>query len=115
MAPHIGRGGWTWYTGSASWMYRAGLESILGFHLQGQRLTLAPCIPHTWREYEIHYRHASSTYRIFVKNPDGICTDPNAVVLLDGEILAGGHIPLKDDGQQHTVIVTMHREPVDLA
>ncbi len=62
--PHVGRGGWSWYTGSAAWMYRAGLESILGFQRRGNRVTLAPCIPADWPEFEIHYRHNTTLYRI---------------------------------------------------
>ncbi|MCM3906470.1 MAG: protein ndvB, partial [Pyrinomonadaceae bacterium] len=67
--PHTGRGGWTWYTGSASWMYRAGLESILGFQLRGDRLKIDPCVPRWWREFEITYRRGRTTYRIKVENP----------------------------------------------
>ena len=61
VAPHVGRGGWTWYTGSAGWMYRAGLESILGFQLQGSRLKIAPCIPANWPGFEIVFKYRSST------------------------------------------------------
>src|ERR687897_946940 len=70
--PHSGRGGWTWYTGSAGWMYRAGLEFILGFQLRGERLRIEPCIPRSWREYEINYRFGSSRYQIKVENPHGL-------------------------------------------
>ncbi|HET9002894.1 MAG TPA: glucoamylase family protein, partial [Gemmatimonadaceae bacterium] len=69
---HLGRGGWTWYTGSASWMYRVGLEAILGFRKHGDRLAIEPCLPSAWKEYTIEYRHLSSTYTITVKNPDGV-------------------------------------------
>ncbi len=62
--PHTGRGGWSWYTGSASWLYRAALENILGFRLRGNRLTLAPCVPADWEGYEITLRHGSTTYAI---------------------------------------------------
>ena len=64
---HIGRGGWTWYTGSAGWMYRAALESMLGFHLKGETLTIAPCIPRSWRDFEIDYRRGDTMYRIKVE------------------------------------------------
>src|SRR4029079_1116707 len=57
--PHVGRGGWTWYTGSASWMYRAGLEGILGFRVQGATLLIDPCVPHAWRGFEINFRYHS--------------------------------------------------------
>jgi cyclic beta-1,2-glucan synthetase len=72
VAPHAGRGGWTWYTGSAGWMYRAGLESILGFRLQGSRLLLAPCIPADWPGFEIIYRYRDTTYTIVVENPQRV-------------------------------------------
>ena len=57
---HLGRGGWTWYTGSASWMYRIGLEAILGFKKEGNTLTIDPCVPVEWREFRIEYRHGRS-------------------------------------------------------
>ena len=60
--PHVGRGGWTWYTGSAGWMYRAGLEWLLGFRLRGDRLILNPCIPATWPAYSMTYRHGATEY-----------------------------------------------------
>ena len=70
--PHVGRGGWTWYTGSAGWMYRAGLEWILGFRVQGTQLRLDPCIPKAWQGFEIGYRYRSARYEIVVENPDGV-------------------------------------------
>ena len=100
--PHTGRGGWTWYTGSASWMYRAGLESILGFKLRGNRLQIDPCIPRGWREFEIIYRRAKTTYRIKVENPMAL---HRGIVTLefDGRQLEGNEIALTDDGQTHSV------------
>ena len=70
--PHTGRGGWTWYTGAAGWMYQAGVTSILGFHKRGDELKLEPCIPATWAGYEIRYRHGTATYEIVVENPHGV-------------------------------------------
>src|SRR5437667_1871548 len=67
--PHVGRGGWTWYTGSAAWMYRAGLESILGFHVRGTRLVLDPCIPRAWPGFTIEFRYHAARYTIVVENP----------------------------------------------
>ena len=67
--PHVGRGGWTWYTGSAGWMYRAGLESILGFRLRGTRLLIDPCIPRAWPGFELVFRYRSARYEIAVENP----------------------------------------------
>ena len=69
--PHAGRGGWTWYTGSAGWMQRVGLESILGLRLEGKTLHLDPCIPRAWPGFEIVLRHGSARYEIRVENPDG--------------------------------------------
>jgi cyclic beta-1,2-glucan synthetase len=108
MPPHVGRGGWTWYTGSAAWLYRAGLESILGFQRQGSDLLLSPCIPKTWPRFEIRYQHASARYDIVVENPNAV----NRGVVrarLDGVPLAPGpvRIPLLDDGATHTVQVTL--------
>jgi cyclic beta-1,2-glucan synthetase len=100
----VGRGGWTWYTGSASWMYRVGLENILGFTKTGQSLQLRPCIPAQWREYGISYRHGRSQYDIAVTNPDGVSGGLVAVTL-DGKLLDQPTIPLVDDGTRHTVMV----------
>lgn len=70
--PHAGRGGWTWYTGSAGWMYRAGLESILGFRRRGSRLVVDPCIPRAWPGFTIAFRRRSTRYDIAVENPRGV-------------------------------------------
>jgi cyclic beta-1,2-glucan synthetase len=104
--PHTGRGGWTWYTGSASWMYRAGLEFILGFQLRGERLRVDPCIPRSWREYEINYRYGSTRYAIKVENPYGMSRGI-ASVEVDGELQPSDDIPLKDDGARHSVRVVL--------
>jgi cyclic beta-1,2-glucan synthetase len=104
--PHTGRGGWTWYTGSAGWMYRAGLESILGFKLQGERLQIDPCVPRWWRDFEITYRRARSTYRIKVENPLGVSRGV-ATVELDGALQPDDVVPLIDDGATHNVRVVL--------
>jgi cyclic beta-1,2-glucan synthetase len=104
--PHTGRGGWTWYTGSAGWMYRAGLESIIGFKLRGNKLSINPCVPRWWREYEINYRRGSTTYRIKVENPLGISKGV-ATAQLDGVTQSDGEILLQDDGKQHIVRVVL--------
>jgi cellobiose phosphorylase len=104
--PHVGRGGWTWYTGSASWLYRVALEAILGFRLAGDTLRVEPCVPPGWPGYEIAYRHGSATYRIRVDNAAG--TGRGVVsVTLDGQPAAGGAVPLRDDGRGHDVHVTL--------
>jgi cyclic beta-1,2-glucan synthetase len=108
--PHTGRGGWTWYTGSASWMYRAVLESIVGFKLHGDRLTIDPCVPRGWREFEITYRRGSTTYKLQVENPQGL-NHGVPKVELDGEQLDTPDIPLVDDGKLHVVRITLEPPP----
>ena len=104
--PHTGRGGWTWYTGSAGWMYRAGLESILGFKLHGAHLRIDPCVPRWWRDFEITYRRNRTIYRIKVENPLGISRGI-MIVELDGTLQPNDEIPLTDDGKTHNVRVVM--------
>jgi cyclic beta-1,2-glucan synthetase len=106
VAPHAGRGGWTWYTGSAGWMYRLGLEAILGLRREGDVLHIAPCIPKNWPGYEIQYQNAGTSYRISVQNPRGVNQGVKRVVL-DGEVLPGADIPLLRDGGTHQVQVEM--------
>ncbi len=108
VAPHIGRGGWTWYTGSAGWMYRAGIEWILGFRVRAGRLFLTPCIPADWPGFEILFKHVSARYRIRVENPVRVSRGV-ASVELDGERLLAGetHIVLADDGRTHDVRVVL--------
>ncbi len=101
----LGRGGWTWYTGSASWMYRVGLEAIVGFQKTGDTLRIEPCVPETWPELGVEYRFARSTYSITVTLP-GLLRTLGARVTLDGEELADGAVPLVDDGLRHVVIIT---------
>jgi cyclic beta-1,2-glucan synthetase len=100
---HVGRGGWTWYTGSAGWMYRAGLEWILGFRLRGATLVIDPCIPKSWPGFEIEFRYHSARYDISVENPRGVNRGVSRIHL-DGEALhPGDAIPLADDGANHKV------------
>jgi cyclic beta-1,2-glucan synthetase len=72
VAPHAGRGGWTWYTGSAGWLYRAGIEAILGLRLEGDTLVLNPCVPTGWKGFDLKLRHKGADYEIEVLNPDGV-------------------------------------------
>jgi cyclic beta-1,2-glucan synthetase len=103
---HTGRGGWTWYTGSSSWMYRVGLEGLLGLTRQGDRLRLNPCIPSHWPGYQIVYRHGDTRYEISVENGDG--DGPRVTeASLDGSSLPDTHIPLLDDGGLHHVRVRL--------
>jgi cellobiose phosphorylase len=103
--PHIGRGGWTWYTGSASWLYRVGLEAILGFRLRAGRLKIEPCVPPGWPGYEITYRHGSSIYHVIVENIAKTGRGAGTV-MLDGRAVPDGVIELVNDGQRHEVRVT---------
>ena len=106
--PHVGRGGWTWYTGSAGWMYQAGIESILGFRLRGTTLVVDPCIPRGWGGYEIDFRCRSTSYQIAVENPNGMSRGV-ASMELDGQVLAGdaAGIPLTDDGSTHRIRIVL--------
>jgi cyclic beta-1,2-glucan synthetase len=106
-APHVGRGGWTWYTGSAGWMYRAGLESILGFRLRGARLVIDPCIPRAWRGFEMVFRYRSARYDLVVENPRGVSRGVSSVEV-DGVCLAGDlSIGLVDDRKPHHVRIVL--------
>jgi cellobiose phosphorylase len=104
--PHTGRGGWTWYTGSAGWLYRVAVETILGFRLRGGTLRFEPCIPKGWRGFEMSYRHQSATYRILVDNSAGTGRGVRAVEL-DGQPLSNDAVPLSDDSKIHTVRVRL--------
>ncbi|HEY0431908.1 MAG TPA: hypothetical protein VGC61_08805 [Pyrinomonadaceae bacterium] len=112
--PHTGRGGWTWYTGSAGWMYRAGLESILGFKLQGATLKIDPCVPRWWRDFEITYRRGRTTFRIKVENPLAVSRGV-ATVELDGALQSDDEFQLADDGQTHNVRVVLGERPAPAA
>ncbi|HXC33119.1 MAG TPA: glucoamylase family protein [Verrucomicrobiae bacterium] len=107
--PHVGRGGWTWYTGSSAWLYRAGLEWILGFRVRGTMLSIDPCIPRNWPSYSITFRYRSATYQIRVNNPSRVSRGV-ASVSIDGKtVVDRANIPLVDDGGAHRVIVEMGR------
>ncbi len=101
-----GQGGWTWYTGSAAWMYRLGVERILGLRRVGAALQIDPCIPARWPGYWMEYRYGRSAYRIEVINPDGVARGVREVHL-DGTLLSDGRIPLIDDGARHSVRVRL--------
>jgi cyclic beta-1,2-glucan synthetase len=105
---HIGRGGWTWYTGSAGWMYRAGIESILGVNLRGNTLTIDPCIPRAWSGFELTFKHGSSRYRIEIKNRRGVGKG-RVHATLDGHETNGEvcELALVDDGRYHYAKVTL--------
>ena len=102
---HLGRGGWTWYTGAASWMYRVGLEGILGFTKRGDRLHFEPNVPAHWPSFSVDYRHGATTYAITVREP-GRIRRGRAAVTADGIRLEGSSILLVDDGRAHEVVVS---------
>jgi cyclic beta-1,2-glucan synthetase len=109
-APHAGRAGWSWYTGSAAWMYRAGLERILGLRRRGPAFSVAPCIPASWPGFSMTWRVDGATYEIEVENPDRVC-EGVAEVLLDGTPCDPQRVPLLADGQTHVVRVTLGSVP----
>lgn len=104
--PHIGRGGWSWYTGSAGWMYQVGLNNILGFSREGQNLVINPCIPKKWREFSIQYTIDKSTYIIKVNNPEFLSYGESQISV-NGTELKGNRIPIADIGGVYNVEVTI--------
>ena len=102
MPPHTGRGGWTWYTGSAGWLYRLIVESLLGLRREGDRLHIAPCLPEEWKMYSLSYRYRDTTYRITV-----VQNGANSGATLDGVEQGDQGIPLVDDRRTHLVEVTV--------
>ncbi|MBU1511595.1 hypothetical protein KKD52_14675, partial [Myxococcota bacterium] len=101
-APHTGRGGWTWYTGSASWMYRLITESLLGLRLEADRLHFSPCLPPDWEGFTMHYRYRETVYHIRVVQVDAATA---AGLTVDGAVLPGPAISMIDDHQEHFVEV----------
>ena len=106
---HVGRGGWTWYTGSAGWMYRVGVEALLGVTLQRGALKIDPCIPRSWKAYEITFRSGAAEYRIGVENPDAVCRGVR-LVELDGAAQPDFLIPLTTAAGVHRVRVVLGAE-----
>jgi cyclic beta-1,2-glucan synthetase len=104
----IGHGGWTWYTGSAGWMHRAGMESILGLRFEGSTLYFDPCIPNNWPGFEISFRRGSSRMRIDVDNPNGVSRGV-AKARLDGVELAERPLRLQliEDNRDHQLMITL--------
>jgi cyclic beta-1,2-glucan synthetase len=113
VAPHTGRGGWTWYTGSAGWMYRVGIEAILGITLKRGAIAVDPCIPRDWPAYEVMIRSGAAgdgtTYRIVVENPDRVSRGV-ARIELDGAAIDGA-VPMVNDGGSHVIRVVLGRVP----
>ncbi|MGP8199593.1 MAG: GH36-type glycosyl hydrolase domain-containing protein [Limisphaerales bacterium] len=102
VAPHTGRGGWTWYTGSAGWMYRLLIETLLGVNLEGDQLRLTPRLPKSWTTYKIHYRYRQTVYHITITRLAADWAVSNQL-LLDGNELVSETVPLVDDHGEHSV------------
>ena len=111
IAPHTGRAGWSWYTGSAGWMYRLIVESLLGLQREAGRLTVTPCLPEAWNSYSISYLHGATRYRIAViqTGPAEGAARPGST--LDGVDQDDAGIPLVDDDREHVVEVRVSRVP----
>ena len=105
LAPHTGRGGWTWYTGSAGWMYRLIVESLLGLRLEVDKLRFTPCLPADWKAFKVHYRYRETVYHIAVLQTRAGNGEPRVTV--DGVERPDDMIPLVDDRQDHAVEVRM--------
>ena len=103
-SPHTGRGGWTWYTGSASWMYRLAIESVLGVNLQNGRLTFTPCIPAAWDRFDIHYRYHETVYHCAFHQ---VVPGGTMVVSIDGAMQSEAVVLLVDDGREHAVEIVI--------
>jgi cyclic beta-1,2-glucan synthetase len=102
-APHTGRGGWSWYTGSAGWMYRLILESLLGVQRVADKLHLAPCLPVEWKGFTLRYRYLDTVYHVTVSQAQR--GDGRARAWLDGAFQAGNEVPLVNDGAEHRIEV----------
>ncbi|HEX7811371.1 MAG TPA: glucoamylase family protein [Burkholderiales bacterium] len=105
--PHVRRGGWSWYTGAAGWMYRAGVEWMLGIRKAGGSLLFDPCIPHSWNGFEATFRHGSARYEIHVENPHGVSRGVMAIEVDHIPVPVHSGITLTDDGAVHRVRVVM--------
>ena len=111
--PHLGRGGWTWYTGSAGWMYQLLIETLMGIHLEGDQLHLTPCLPHDWPSCKIHYRFKQTVYHITLIQVGAESADLN-LLTLDGERLPGQTILLRDDHIKHMLEMNVLRHNSNL-
>ena len=104
--PHVGRGGWAWYTGSSAWMYRVAVEWILGLKLRGDRIFIDPCIPSDWEGFDMIYRYKNSTYEINVENPERINQGVKEV-WLDDQKIDDKSILLIDQENKHKIKVIL--------
>jgi cyclic beta-1,2-glucan synthetase len=106
--PHVGRGGWTWYTGAAAWAWRLGVEGILGVRRVAGGVTLVPCIPPDWGRAEVRVRGPAGTLCISIEDPDGVGTG-STEILVDGEPSADAFVPFPSDGRDHRVVVRLQQ------
>ena len=106
LAPHTGRGGWSWYSGSAGWMYRLLVESLLGLRLEGSELHLSPCLPADWPGFKIRYRYRATVYHIAVAQS----ANGSGSVVVDGLARPDKVIPLVDDLAEHQVVIALKQE-----
>jgi cellobiose phosphorylase len=104
-APHIGRGGWSWYTGSAGWMYRLIVESLLGVDVTADKLRLSPCLPADWKELKLRYRYRETTYAVTLSQTEN--ADRKLAVWLDGDLQHDDAIPLVNDLVAHCAHVVL--------
>jgi len=110
LPPHTGRGGWTWYTGSAGWMYRLIVESLLGLKLEVDKLRFAPCLPADWKAFKVYYRYRETVYEIVVRQQPG--GEGRTIVTVDGMEREDGSIPLVDDRRNRSVEIVFIRPPL---
>ncbi len=107
---HSGRGGWTWYTGSAGWMYQTAIEGLLGLRRRGATFSVNPCIPAMWPGYSLDWQFGRAVYRLTVTNPHHFSRGI-ASATVDGESVDPEAIPLVDDGGIHHVTVVLGTQP----
>jgi len=105
--PHTGRGGWTWYTGSAAWMYRLIVESLLGLTLKTDKLSFVPCLPAEWDGFAVRYRFRETIYHIKVRQLRPTGEEGPTIVAVDGVVQVGKELCLVDDRTEHFVEIMM--------
>ncbi|MEE9913454.1 MAG: cyclic beta 1-2 glucan synthetase [Deltaproteobacteria bacterium] len=103
LAPHVGRGGWTWFTGSAAWMYRLIVESLMGLTQKDGKLSFSPCLPASWKEMKMHYRFGETLYHITIRQT----ADEAPALIQDGRVMPDQAVPLVDDRREHTIEVAL--------
>jgi cellobiose phosphorylase len=108
VTPHTGRGGWTWYTGSAGWMLRLMWESLLGLDIRANQLRIRPCIPATWDGFSMSYQYQSSRYEITVQQT----ATGEAGMRLDGLAQHQDFITMQDDGKTHVVLILLKNDSI---